>query len=156
MGFRNFPVFMPPDNCPSLRLNKGEQAEISALNEKMEELIIKKLDLIRSSARRQGLTSDNLNDLRSENGNPFIEEKVGDKGFGRNGYRIAVTKKEAGKIRETAYLCRNSEGDGCGWVRGNPRIENYNDIGVLSGSAGVNYYCKICGRFIGKEALIMS
>jgi hypothetical protein len=161
VGFRSFPVFMPPDNSPSLKLGKKEQAEMAALNAKMGELSAKKLDLIRDSARRQGLIADKLQDLKSESGNPFIEEKPRSKGFGGEGYRIAVVKGKFGNAEEAAYLCEEmysfgKDSSGCGWVRGNPRTENYDDIGVLSGSAGVNYYCKICGRLIGRDVHVRS
>jgi hypothetical protein len=138
-----FPVFEYPDNTPSLKLNKEEQAELAEINTELASLGHKKLQIIRSAAKRQGIAADKLSDLKSESGRPFVEEKI------EKTFKLAVVRKES-EILEVAYLCFEPQ-NGCGWVKGNPEYKNYDDIGFLSGSAGTEYYCKICGKTLGRK-----
>ncbi len=159
---RHFPVFEYPDKAPPLKLDKKEKNDLAILNVEMATAARKKLEIIRGAARRQGIIADKLDDLKSESGQPFVEEKTKRSFFGQN-FRIAVVRMDVSiaektlpVVEETAYLCKalyscGGEKDSCGWVKGNPRHENYDDIGPLSGSAGVRYYCKICGKLIGED-----
>jgi hypothetical protein len=161
VGFRSFPVFMFPDNSPQLKLNKKEQAEMVVLNTEAETIAQRRLDIVRGAARRLGIIADKMEDLKSESGNPFVEDRSRIIGLGENGYRAAVVRGYLGSVEEAAYLCEEmyssgGGGSGCRWVKGNPQTENYDNIGALSGSAGVNYYCKICGQLIGRDVNVRS
>jgi hypothetical protein len=138
-----FPVFEYPDNTPALKLNKEEQTGLAEINTEIASLEHKKLQLVRSAAKRQGIIADKLSDLKSESGQPFVEEE------NEKIFKLAMVKKGS-EILEIAYLCLNPH-NSCGWVKGNPEYKNYDDIGFLSGSAGTEYYCKICGKFLGKK-----
>lgn len=120
---------------------------------KINELQRQKMLKLRELARQKGLSALKLEDLKSECGKPFVEET------GRGSFQIALAKDEtkAGHY-EFAYLCasqyENPSGvvnkDTCGWVKGAPREELYDDIGPLCGSAGTRYYCIICGKMVGE------
>jgi hypothetical protein len=93
-------------------------------------------------------------DLKSQTrtGEKFVAQKQKERPYGRE-VRTAIIKeyftneKRQFYIADSAYFCNM----GCNWVLGVPETGNYDDIGFLSGSAGVNFYCKICGMHIGQK-----
>jgi len=135
-----------------IKIDKKTQAKLNGLNAKIQAILQEKLTVIRTLARRQGIVAEKLEDLKSKSGLPFAIET------GRSGYIGAAVKKNVSlgahvfvDIAEVAYFC-----PGCGWVKGSPKSTKYNDIGPLSGSAGINYHCKICEAFVGKEVHVRS
>jgi len=52
---------------------------------------------------------------------------------------------------ETAYRYRT-----CGFVPGDPAERNYDELGPMSGSAGIDYSCRICGGHLGREKSVVS
>jgi hypothetical protein len=113
-----------------------------------------RLRIMREEGRRFGFMADNLEDLRSSGGKPFIREESRIRGMPTMAY-------EEGKddfLAESAYLCAGSHtGEPfCGWVRGVPEETPYDDIGVLSGSAGTRFTCPVCNAQIGEHQEIVS
>lgn len=126
------------------------------------------LEVIRRLARERGLVADDLSDLRSASGEPFVEP-IDDRRQGFHEppvivYSITVNDeaRRGGMFvsisaGECAYLCTPVfEGYGCGWVCGKPRRESYDEVGPLAGSAGTRYRCVICGLHVGTERHSMS
>ena len=120
---------------------------------------------LRKIAKEKGIIAPILEDLKSSSGKPFLEKAQ----ESREMYRKAVVLKpiEARhrfpslNISETAFFCHSiyllqNDEDSCGWVKGDPIKEKYNEIGLLSGSAGVRYYCPICGKLVGEERSVFS
>ena len=125
----------------------------------MEILIIKqkKKDYLREIAKNKGLIAEKLEDLKSENGKPFEEIKKKDSS---SRYNTTDYRKAVAFPLETAYLCHamfiKDDPDSCGWVKGEPHAKEYNTLGPLSGSAGIRYYCRICGKQIAEYPTIFS
>ena len=112
----------------------------------------KKIDYLRKVARRKGIIAENLKNLKSNCGEFFKEIERKDS---TGGYRRAT----AGPL-ETAYLCcgahTKDDPNSCGWVKGYPRSERYDNRGPLSGSVGTRFYCQICGKLIEEHRIIIS
>jgi hypothetical protein len=130
---------------------KDLNAEIARLREKRE-------NYLRDQAYALGLASLDLADLRSERGHGFIE--LVDR---HHSFRRAKEDVDAPYDEEWAYWCgyaglfgAGKESVGCGWVRGWVRSESYDDIGMLSGSAGERHYCQLCGAEIGETRTMVS
>lgn len=140
-----------------LELTEEERRELVGLESKVGELQRQKVSRFRELARQKGASALKLEDLKSECGEPFIEEKE------RDSYQRAVAQDKTKPHRyEFAYLCASKYGirpeeNTCGWVKGEPRRERYDDIiGPLCGSAGTRYYCTICGKMVGEFQEIVS
>lgn len=58
---------------------------------------------------------------------------------------------EWNSIKNVAYTCPR-----CGIVLGRMSENRYDDIGILSGSAGVEFKCVICGRLMGRRVFVVS
>lgn len=87
------------------------------------------------SGRRCGLTASKLEELKSNSGRPFIEERM----QSRNFRRAMVMSEDGNYPVQYAYFCpANAEDSGCGWVVGEPRHDKK------------GYYCYICGVKIGE------
>jgi len=151
-----------PDENP-LILNGKEKKVLAGLNLEASAILRKRTLYLREVARRKGMTSATLEGLKSKSGKPFVEEKT-KRSWGRD-YRQATIMGDslAGLpplAVETAYLCHSpyskEDPDSCGWVKGRPVEQEYDDISFLSGSAGTRYYCKICGKQIGEHRMIVS
>lgn len=158
--------FMPnfSDENP-LILDEEEQKTIAVLSQKASAIQRKVILFLREAARKKGIISDTLEGLESKSGKPFVEEKKGKSFFGHDYRRAVVMGDPVGKLPavpiETAYFCRSpfspqKDADSCGWVKGQPIGKSYDDIGFLSGSAGIRYHCKICGQMIGEHRSILS
>ncbi len=166
--------FDPPDEAP-LILSEEDQKILNGLTAQNLVVQHRVVEFQRECARKQGVIAQRLEDLKSKSGQPFKEEARTSFGFRHKDYRRAVVKKKilkgllAGKSLtiESAYLCRSpylaltsksrkKDPDSCGWVKGNPVSKDYDNIGFLSGSAGIRYYCKICGKLIGEEQHVIS
>lgn len=114
----------------------GKQLEITILRSEAAEKCCKIL-------QNNGMAAIKLEDLKSKNGEsfsvmsyPFYKKaKAGDNG----------------SEREVAYFCGDLNGNPlCGWIKGEPDEEGYDNIGFLSGRKGKVYYCKICGNAVGE------
>ena len=145
---------IPPDNNPLILTDADERA-LGELNAEIVGIQHKKILLLRKAARESGLTAPSLEELRSKSGKPFQKLKQ------QSDYRKAVVRRDTQPvnfIEESAYLCQpmyaemtpKGMTEECGWVKGNPVGGAYDSIGPLSGSAGIDYYCKICGTLIGR------
>lgn len=119
-----------------------KQLEISLLKAE----IIKKF---RDVLRNDGLIADKLEDLESNSGETFEITK-------RYFYKSA--KAGEGIKREEAYFCGDLRRGNplCGWVKGEPEKEDYNNIGILCGTAGTIYRCRVCGEIVGERVSMMS
>ncbi len=110
---------------------------------------------LREAARAEKRTANTLEELQSECGAPFV-----DQGKDYRGYQEAVALKEGTSplSAERAYLCAfesfitGKQVAGCGWVKGNPFSQPYDEHGPLAGSAGTRYFCRICTLQIGEDA----
>lgn len=67
-------------------------------------------------------------------------------------YVCGSCKKNYGYGFKIAYDCPICEGI----VLGQPKEEPYNDIRALSGTSGIEYYCKICETQIGRRVIARS
>jgi hypothetical protein len=164
-GLPDFPL--APDDNPLILTGK-EKKTMAGFEAQISVICQQKLSFLREAARKKGITAATLDDLKSKSGEPFVEEKE-KKTWGRE-YRLATVTEDSpitGKsmVTETAYFCcdmfsvfskENENSDGCGWVKGQPIQKAYDDIGVLSGSAGYNIFCKICGKLIAQHKIVMS
>lgn len=119
-----------------------------------------RIDLLRRWARRLGYSADTPELLRSERGLEFREDDGGARG--RFPVRYAYEKESERRFgSEAAYWCGydplfSGVIVGCGWVKGEPLAESYNNLGPLSGSAGVEYRCRVCRELIGRDEQILS
>lgn len=153
-----YPMSFMPDPGP---LSEEDKEKLGALDRQIAIAEQQKLALIREIARRNGVSVATLGDFKSENGEPFTEESLGTR---IHGLRTAVIMKETVTGRfgpvEEAYLCRpmypGDGSDSCGWVRGKPIERGYDNIGLLAGSAGVRFFCRICGHQIAERRGMMS
>ncbi len=151
----NFPV---PLDKSSLVLNEDEKAELAKLNREIARLQTERISKLREFARQKGITAARLEDLKSECGQPFIEDESG------FSYRRATAKGEGKSHRELeiAYLCaspylmKGEDEYTCGWVKGNVIRKKYDEIGLMSGSAGTRYFCKICGKQVAEFQEVVS
>jgi hypothetical protein len=114
------------------------------------------LDLSDEGAwERERRSAEKLEDLVSKSGMPYheIEGSLKKTGF-REKIKCAKTDFEIipGTHQEIAYWCSVEKR----WVQGAPSGEEYDDIGVLSGSAGLSLFCRSCGQEIGKEVRLRS
>jgi len=108
---------------------KGLVADI--FKDEPPEIPLKTIE-IRKEARERGIIADELPGLKDEDGNPFTQES-------------------------TYYNCYNfTSRHGCGYVKGSPRRERYNDIGFLRGSTGFKFYCRVCGQKTGSYTTSIS
>jgi hypothetical protein len=138
-------------------LTEEEKQELAVFTSVISELQRRKLAKLREFARQKGVAALELKDLKSGCGEPFIEEKC------HSNYQRAAAKGKAGSPSiEFAYRCAwkrelfpGSENT-CGWVRGEPREEGYDNLGLLSGSAGRRFYCKICDKMLGEFQEVVS
>ncbi len=158
---RRFPgIPLEPDDNPLILtdVNRGTLAELDA---EIAGIQHKKILLLRKAARESGLTAPSLEELKSKSGKPFRELER------QSSYKKAVVRRgtrPVNFIEESAYLCQPMHAEmmpkgiieECGWVKGNPVGGAYDNIGPLSGSAGIEYYCKICGTLIGRYRGIVS
>ncbi len=126
---------------------KEIQMEISGLK-------TKEIFILREIARKKGIIARNLSDLGE-----FEEIKPGEK----HPNPLLLPKKiKMAMIPGTDIFKRNPEKvtyfckRGCGWVKGFPKEKWYNDLGLLSGSAGWVYLCHICGEPLAREKFIIS
>lgn len=129
--------------------------ELRDLNVEAQKIERKRLTLLRDRARERGYIASDLADLRSTDGRPFVE------GHGHGDLRMATVEGEVPLMGERAYWCGHEsfsreKVEGCGWVLGLPRESAYDDIGMLSGSAGSEYHCKLCSSYLGREQTIVS
>lgn len=123
------------------------------------------LKLLRDSLEECGLIARELKNLKPDldgsikllaKGQAHYQEReVGEWGFTtpHEELKTAYVLVEGVRVA-SAYLCHpiGSSHGGCGWVKGEPRKSEYNEIGPLSGSAGFDYYCVICGLLIARLA----
>ena len=151
------PVRSEPDEYP-LVLDEEDKNKLRELDEKISRAKIQKILILREAARRRGLIADRLEDLKSKSGEPFVE-KTPRKLRSHHLYRKAEVKRDSPFASiEIAYNCRSmweemfldkeDMHDSCGWVKGNPIQKPYDNIGPLNGSAGYQYFCKICAKQI--------
>lgn len=89
-----------------------------------------------------------LEELQSPSGRPY-QEDVSSSSRPHARPRYARTDFEIipGYQEEVAYWC---EGEHL-WIQGAPAGDEYNDIGPLSGSAGLVLICRSCGYEIGRQ-----
>lgn len=142
-----------------LGLNDDERRELAGFDVEISKLRQQKISRLRELAMQKGISALKLEDLKPECGKPFVEEARRD-----SGYKRAIVRDETRSLYpELAYLCASerdihfeNKEDTCGWVRGEAREERYNNIGPPRGSAGIRYYCKICGKMVGELIEVVS
>jgi hypothetical protein len=151
-------------------LDNGEKKILQGFNAEILLAQKKTMDFLRDVVRKKGISAERLEYLKSESGEPFVEEKSGENRSHGSYRKAAVKKNLSGGLPvleiESAYLCRpmdalslkekEDDTDSCGWVKGQPVEKNYDNIGHLSGSAGKRFFCRICGQQIGEIRLRIS
>jgi len=146
---------MATNSSRGLPLDEAEKTKLAALDAEASLAQQKKIIFLKRVARKKGITSKMLKGLKSKNGKRFVEEK------GHKPYRKALVREDfLGSEQETAYLCcgmyLQKDPSSCGWVKGDPVEKPYDEIGCLSGSRGIRYYCRICGKLIGEFQMEVS
>lgn len=130
-----------------LEFTKAEQAEVDQITKTIKNLEQEKLRLIRKFARETGLIAAELKYLKATDGSLFEESRT-----------KPGTAKAANK--EQAYLCAGHHGhcpeEGCGWIRGIPNRQPYEDFGAASGSSGHKIICPICNAELEEIDLVHS
>jgi hypothetical protein len=132
-----------------------ERTEITVFDSVIAQAKKQKLQKIRELAWKKGVAALKLEDLKSNCGVPFTERDL------YFGYKIGAAMNELTQEPELAYLCTSQynpepDSDTCGWVKGEPRQANYDNIGPLSGSAGARFYCRICNKKLSEYATMFS
>jgi hypothetical protein len=127
--------------------SEEEQAKLNEIAGKISQLQHEATQLTKEFARKGGIIAADLHDLKAADGSSFAESKT-DPG----------TAKAADGGQ--AYLCAGFHGhnpdEGCGWVKGLPRRQEYQDFSICSGSAGYQLFCVICGTELQEIELIRS
>lgn len=117
--------------------------------------------------RKDGVIAEKLEDLKSKNGAPFVE--ITDMGMIYR-YRNARSGNFRDLSAEAAYYCESNferiarqtkdfswgSYHGCGWVKGSPREEKYNEISFMTGAEGVRFHCCLCGKMLTDFKISMS
>lgn len=144
---------------------KEVEKAILELNQAVGKAEEQKINYLRAKAIELGFAATELKDLRSEKGRSFEErEKVPHRwGELRKAHEVLESGEDTYK-QEWAYFCGFTDSFGkqekihigCGWVRGWPKDQEYDDIGVLSGSAGIRFSCQICGMKVGEDQQMVS
>jgi hypothetical protein len=114
------------------------------------------LDLIDQAAfEGDRRTVANLAELESPSGQSYHELAGRTRRtpfFGEIKYASTDYEVIPGTREEVAYWCHLEEL----WVQGTPGGQAYNNLGPLSGSAGLNLVCRSCGRKIGQSVMMRS
>jgi len=140
-----------PDKDLDFNLTDEEKQALAELNKKQLETTKQKLAYTRELLRKKEIIAERLEDLRSKDGTLFLRETPG-KYISAKAFDPSINWR----LQETAYLCHcqfipiGEDPNSCGWVKGEPRREEYNEIGLLCGSAGYRYYCRVCNQLIGE------
>jgi hypothetical protein len=138
------------DHADITALQKTQAGLARALQKKIDKINKQIIAAALVLAREVGLVANRLADLSSSDGSRFTLKKTD----------WDDPKQANAKNGEQAYLCRKPHSKdsrtGCGWVKGTPIAKGYSDFGVLSGSAGANYLCHICGKQIGSHDFVQS
>lgn len=139
--------------------------ELAGIRRQISQLRGEERTFLQRKARELGITAATLEELRSEKGNSY--EPLERRGSSWRSLQTAVEQGVERFDAERAYLCTTknswlSDEDqkdyGCGWVRGIPRSETYDDLAghALAGSAGNRHYCQICGMMLAEDRQIVS
>ena len=148
-----------------LVLDEEEEKIITSFDSRIIAIKGERTLYLRKIAREKGITASSLEELKHENGELFEEKEKEERGMYRKAVSLNTSLEKALHISpflciaETAYLCHSmysDDEDSCGWVKGDPIEEKYNNIGPLSGSAGVRFHCRICGKVIGDRKIAFS
>ena len=116
-----------------------EQAQLSAIDHELNQLIENRRGLIMQFAKESGVVKKSLTELKSSKGEAFTNtEEEPDFAQSPDG--------------ERAYLCagfhNNDPGRGCGWVKGSPIKQPYASLSPLHRSTGHKQLCYLCGTEI--------
>lgn len=131
--------------------NEGDREEMAGFDRAIDRIQRQKILRLRELAWRKGAAALKLENLKSESGEPFIKEE------GYFCFQKAIAGNKTHCV-EFAYLCSSMYDNAkiCGWVKGKPTRKPYDDIGPMCGSAGVRYYCRICGNLLALEIIVNS
>lgn len=118
-----------------------------------QELIRAKRELAKSEGKLSGDLNTLLNQGKPESEQLLWEEHKDIFGLrlGR-GYTLKDLEREEPYPSEDAYYCN----DCSGWVAGKPLEEEFDNIGVLSGSAGTRLKCNLCETVVEEVVTRMS
>lgn len=137
-------------------LSKREIGEIKIMDKNIAQIAIKyqaalsyKINSLTNILENDGVVAKDISGLKSKSGKPFVIV-YNDPYCMATAHDKDDTPRYKSLTDERAYLCKTALGDGCGWIKGMPLQEKYDDIGVLCGSAGYIYKCQICGCKIGE------
>lgn len=142
-------------------LTEEEKKRLNELEQKISAAQKERVSFLREIFRRRGLIAPTLEELNLSSGRHFVKEKPrGMRGQDYGRASVIIETKFGPLVEVSAYFCKEmdlrEDPDSCGWVMGEPEAREYNDIGLLSGSAGTQYCCRICGKMIGEHQLVVS
>ncbi|MFA6042618.1 MAG: hypothetical protein WCV85_01520 [Patescibacteria group bacterium] len=121
---------------------------IELLEAQLEALRQERMKEVRLQLMQQGVIATDVDQLKASDGDSFTKRIL------RNNEEPRYAKAENGEI---AYYCQNQGGnEGCGWVKGKPREEPYDNLSPGRGTSGIHKYCVICDALIQKVVLVRS
>ncbi len=133
-------------------------SELDNMDSKQLELLIsaaqfKLLKRRAEEARARGETFASLGDIPGKEGHVHNFQEVRTigteyHGFGKRPVQYECTDEGC---QERAYSCPN-----CDFVPGEPLKRKYDEIDVLSGSAGYEHLCRVCGVKLGRTVMMRS
>lgn len=138
---------------------QANDAKAKVYRDKLQRVETEKTKIKRKAAWDLGIAAEEISGLRSASGNPF--KIVRDGTYSHVLYAVA-DGVEGG---ETAYLCHEPSyfgcfdpQPGCGWVLGTAEARPFNTLQPesLAGAKGVEFYCRVCGMYLGHEDEVVS
>jgi hypothetical protein len=126
----------------SINLGSLSEDELSALQGRINTESLKRKV---KNGRERGLSFEKLEDIPAAKDHAHDLKRVSGEGA------IETHRCSSKGCFEKVYHC-----PACSYVPGEPERRPYNDIGVLSGSKGIDYSCGICGTHLGRVVLVRS
>lgn len=133
---------------------EGIDELIAGIDKERAELDKKQKDLVLKKAKAEGRVVEKVSDLKCDvhGASKFVENVKRVEWREVKFYFCEECKKEGWmhvmvRKNSAAYVCPD-----CGIVVGIIKERRYDDIGFLCGSAGVEYYCDVCGYTLGRIA----
>ncbi len=141
---------------PVVITGETENRELALIDRQIAELQTLRLKKVRDFARQKGETALKLEDLKSESGKPFIRDRESVRHWKSATADVNRCQDESAYLCCSEYTVEDNNPNTCGWVKGEPKGEKFDNIGPLSGSSGRNYYCRICNKLLVSVHLVHS
>lgn len=134
--------------------NINEDEKLANYQRQESELAKKKTQRRIQLAKHSDIIVESIDDLAREwsvDKEAINTEELCFSSFPRNILQSYYPQEEGRFGKTKAYDCPQ-----CGIVLGEPHKEQYNDLGILSGSKGMKYNCYVCEQELGREIHVIS